>query len=50
MMLFLPIVFLGAIVVAILFLIPGFTLAIKDRQGHDIPGSIAALEKINLGG
>jgi pimeloyl-ACP methyl ester carboxylesterase len=50
MMLFLTIVFLGAIVLGILFLIPGFTLAIKDRQGHDVPGSIASLEKFNLGG
>ena len=49
-MLFLTIVLSGAIVLGILFLIPGFTLAIKDRQGHDIPGIIAALEKVNLGG
>jgi pimeloyl-ACP methyl ester carboxylesterase len=50
MMLFLTIVFLGAIVVAILFLIPGFTFAIKDRQGHNVSRSITSLEKVNLGG
>jgi pimeloyl-ACP methyl ester carboxylesterase len=50
MMLFLTIVLLGAIVLGILFLIPGFTFPIKDRQGHDVPGSIASLEKVNLGG
>ncbi|WP_373546983.1 alpha/beta fold hydrolase, partial [Chamaesiphon sp.] len=50
MMLFLTIVLLGAIVLAILCLIPGFTLAIKDTQGHDVSGSIASLEKVNLGG
>jgi pimeloyl-ACP methyl ester carboxylesterase len=49
MMLFLTIVLLGAIVLAILCLIPGFTFPIKDRQGHDISQSIASLEKINLG-
>jgi hypothetical protein len=50
MMLFPPIIFLGAIVLGILFLIPGFTFAIKDRQGHNVSRSIASLEKVNLGG
>ena len=50
MMLFLTIVFLGAIVLGLLFLIPGFTFPIKGQQGHDVPRSIASLEKVNLGG
>ena len=50
MMLFLTIVFFGAIVLGILFLIPGFTFSIKDPQGHNVSQSIASLEKINLGG
>jgi pimeloyl-ACP methyl ester carboxylesterase len=50
MMLFFTIVFWGAIVLGILFLIPGFTFPIKDRQGHDVSRSIATLEKVNLGG
>jgi pimeloyl-ACP methyl ester carboxylesterase len=49
-MLFLTIVLLGAIVLGILFLIPGFTFSIKDKQGHDVDRSIASLEKVNLGG
>jgi pimeloyl-ACP methyl ester carboxylesterase len=50
MMLFLTIVLLGAIVLGLLFLIPGFTFPIKDKQGHDVSQSIASLEKVNLGG
>jgi hypothetical protein len=50
MMLFLMIVFLGAIVLGIFCLIPGFTFPIKDRQGHNVSQSIASLEKVNLGG
>jgi pimeloyl-ACP methyl ester carboxylesterase len=50
MMLFMTIVFLGAVVLGILFLIPGFTFPIKDRQGHNVSRSIASLEKVNLGG
>jgi pimeloyl-ACP methyl ester carboxylesterase len=50
MMLFLTIVLLGAIVLGILFLIPGFTFSIKDKQEHDVSQSIASLEKVNLGG
>jgi pimeloyl-ACP methyl ester carboxylesterase len=49
-MLFLTIGFLGAVVLGILFLIPGFTFSIKDKQGHDVSRSIASLEKVNLGG
>jgi hypothetical protein len=47
-MLFLAIVFLGATVFGVLFLIPGFTFPIKDKQGHDVPRSIASLEKVAL--
>ncbi len=50
MMLFLTIVFSSAIALGILFLIPGFTFSIKDKQGHDISRSIASLEKVTLGG
>jgi proline iminopeptidase len=50
MMLFLAIGFLGAIVLGILCLIPGFTSSIKDRQGDDVSRSIASLEQVNLGG
>ena len=50
MMLFMTIVLLGAIVFGILFLIPGFTFPIKDKQGYDVSRSIASLEKVNLGG
>jgi pimeloyl-ACP methyl ester carboxylesterase len=50
MMLFLTIVLLGAIVLGILCLIPGFTFPIKDKQGHNVSQSIASLEKVNLGG
>jgi pimeloyl-ACP methyl ester carboxylesterase len=50
MMLFLTIVLLGAIVLGLLFLIPGFTFPIKDKQGHNVSRSIASLEKVNLGG
>jgi pimeloyl-ACP methyl ester carboxylesterase len=50
MMLFLTIVLLGAIVLGILCLIPGFTFPIKARQGHAVSQSIASLEKVNLGG
>jgi len=31
-------------------LIPGRTSELKDPQGHTLPGSIASLEEINLGG
>jgi pimeloyl-ACP methyl ester carboxylesterase len=34
----------------ILFLIPAYTSPIKDAFGKPLPGSIASLEKINLGG
>jgi pimeloyl-ACP methyl ester carboxylesterase len=49
MMLFITIALLSAIVLGILFLIPGFTFSIKDKQGHDVSQSIASLEKVNLG-
>jgi hypothetical protein len=38
------------VLVAVLCLIPGFTLSIKDKKGHTLEGSIASLEKVNLGG
>jgi pimeloyl-ACP methyl ester carboxylesterase len=50
MMPFIMIIFLGAIALGILFLIPGFTFSIKDKQGHVVSQSIASLEKVNLGG
>jgi pimeloyl-ACP methyl ester carboxylesterase len=49
-MLFLTIILFGATVLGLLFLIPGFTFSIKDKQGHDVSRSIASLEKVNLGG
>ena len=49
-MIFLFIAVLCLIIIGILYLIPGFTLPIKDKKGHSLKGSIASLEKINLGG
>ena len=34
----------------ILYLIPGYTSSIKDSNGRSLKGSIASLEKVNLGG
>lgn len=34
----------------ILYLIPGYTSPIKDSKGRSLKGSIASLEKVNLGG
>ena len=50
MTLFILVVLVGAIVTSILFLIPGFTSLIKNEQGDQLFGSIASLEKVNLGG
>lgn len=50
MILFTTVVLSVAVIMGGLLLIPGFTSSIKDKQGHTIPGSIASLEKINLGG
>lgn len=50
MLLFLIIVFLCLLIVGILFLIPGYSPAIKDEQGHSLQGSIVSLEKIIVGG
>jgi pimeloyl-ACP methyl ester carboxylesterase len=36
-------------IIAILWLIPAYTLTIKDQQGKIVKGSIASLEKIKLG-
>lgn len=38
------------LIIGIIFLIPGFTSSIKDKQGHPVAGSIASLEKVNVGG
>jgi pimeloyl-ACP methyl ester carboxylesterase len=49
-MIFFYIAVLCLIIIGILFLIPGFTLPIRDKKGYSLKGSIASLEKINLGG
>ena len=36
--------------IGFLCLVPGYTSQIKDQRGHSLPGSIASLEKIKLGG
>ena len=37
------------LLIGILYLMPAFTKPIKDKQGHVVPGSIASLEKVNIG-
>jgi pimeloyl-ACP methyl ester carboxylesterase len=49
-MILLFIIVLCLIIIVTLYLIPGFTLPVKDKKGHSLKGSIASLEKINLGG
>ena len=46
----LGILFLAVISLAVVLLIPARTPALNDDQGQPIPGSIAKLEKVNLGG
>jgi pimeloyl-ACP methyl ester carboxylesterase len=49
-MVFLYIVLFFVVTLCILALIPGYTSSIKDNKGNPLQGSIASLEKINLGG
>lgn len=42
-------ILLSLVFVGLLFLIPGFTPIIRDRKGNKVPGSIASLEKVNIG-
>lgn len=44
------VVLLCFLIIGILWLIPGYTNPIEDQHGHSLPGSIASLEKIPLGG
>ncbi len=41
---------LSSTTIGILFLIPGFTLSIKDKRGRIISGSIASLEAVDIAG
>lgn len=43
-------VFLCLLILGMKWLIPGYTRPIKDGHGLHMPGSIASLEKVNLGG
>ena len=44
------IVLILLLIICILWLMPGYTSPIKDKQGNILQGSIASLEKVNLGG
>jgi pimeloyl-ACP methyl ester carboxylesterase len=49
-MLFFIFLILILVVIVIALLLPGYTSKITDAEGKTIPGSIASLEKIKLGG
>ncbi|HAH24149.1 MAG TPA: alpha/beta hydrolase [Prolixibacteraceae bacterium] len=50
MILFGIVALLCIIALVIIWLIPGYTRPIKDGNGFQMPGSIASLEQVNLGG
>jgi len=49
-MIFLTIVSLCLVIIGILCIIPGYTKPIRDKYGKILPGSIASLERVKLGG
>jgi pimeloyl-ACP methyl ester carboxylesterase len=50
MIVFIVLVLIFVLGIGIVCLIPGYTAPITDAQGKPVPGSIASLEKITLGG